>query len=84
MRSFLAGGLLLLLALGTAATTSSIEITIPGSMEVKGEDSYVCVTQALPDKPLKLVGVEPLAHQEVVHHILLFGAFWSVCLAWGG
>jgi hypothetical protein len=27
----------------------------------------------LPDDPLKLVGVEPLSKQEVVHHMLLFG-----------
>jgi hypothetical protein len=66
---------LALVALGSAAATnSSIDITIPSSVEVKGEDSYVCITRALPDTPLKLVGVEPMAQQEVVHHILLFGA----------
>lgn len=57
-----------------AAANSSIPITIPAGVEVQGEDSYVCITKALPDKELKLVGVEPLAEQEVVHHILLFGA----------
>ena len=49
-------------------------ITVP-DFDVKGEDSYVCTTVKLPDRSMKLVGVEALARQEVVHHILLFGAF---------
>lgn len=38
------------------------------------EEAYLCTSVPLPDRPLKLVGVEPLSKQEVVHHMLLFGA----------
>ncbi|KAF6260690.1 PHM/PNGase F domain-containing protein [Scenedesmus sp. NREL 46B-D3] len=55
------------------AATSEFEITVPEETEVRGEDAYICTTLALPDKPYKLVGVEPLGRKEVVHHILLFG-----------
>ncbi|KAI8471286.1 MAG: PHM/PNGase F domain-containing protein [Monoraphidium minutum] len=49
-------------------------ITIPESASDFGEeDAYICTTLPLPPQPMKLVGVEPLAEQEVVHHILLFG-----------
>jgi len=36
-------------------------------------DEYLCTTVELPDKPMKLVGIEPLADQATVHHMLLFG-----------
>lgn len=65
-----------LLGRATAAappSASKIDITVPESVHVEGEDSYICITKPLPDKPLKLVGVEPMAEQKVVHHILLFG-----------
>lgn len=39
------------------------------------EEAYLCTSVPLPDRPLKLVGVEPLSKQEVVHHMLLFGAW---------
>ena len=38
------------------------------------EEAYLCTSVTLPDQPLQLVGVEPLSKQEVVHHMLLFGA----------
>jgi hypothetical protein len=68
-------GLLLVwvLSAAAAAAPTTLDITVPESVKVQGEDSYICITKQLPDKPLKLVGVEPLARQEVVHHILLFG-----------
>jgi hypothetical protein len=68
--------LLLALLVGVvsaAVAPSTIDITVPESTKVEGEDAYICITKPLPDKPLKLVGVEPLAEQKVVHHILLFG-----------
>eukprot|EP00955_Chlamydomonas_euryale_P093360 364782-Chlamydomonas_euryale.AAC.2 len=34
---------------------------------------YLCTTVALPDEPLKLTSVAPLADMAIVHHILLFG-----------
>eukprot|EP00884_Botryococcus_braunii_P000484 jgi/Botrbrau1/10436/Bobra.0133s0043.1 len=40
---------------------------------VDHEEAYLCTAVPLPDKPLKLVGIEPLSTQEVVHHMLLFG-----------
>ncbi len=42
--------------------------------ETQHEEAYLCMSVPLPDRPLKLVGVEPLSRQEVVHHMLLFGA----------
>jgi hypothetical protein len=55
------------------AATTEFEITVPEETKVKGQDAYICTTLALPEKPYKLVGVEPLGRKEVVHHILLFG-----------
>jgi peptidylamidoglycolate lyase len=72
MERILAGLLLVWVVSATTAPTT-LDITVPESVKVQGEDSYICITKQLPDKPLKLVGVEPLARQEVVHHILLFG-----------
>lgn len=72
-RLCLAAVALLLAAAAVAGDNSSFEITIPDGYKVKGLDAYVCTTLELPNKPAKLVGVEPLAKQEVVHHILLFG-----------
>lgn len=44
------------------------------------EEAYLCTSVPLPDRPLKLVGIEPLSSQEVVHHMLLFGAsLLTVC-----
>jgi hypothetical protein len=77
-RSQLLLAVLLLVTLCTvprqgAATTTEFEITVPEETKVTGQDSYICTTLALPNKPYKLVGVEPLGRKEVVHHILLFG-----------
>ncbi|GAX81472.1 hypothetical protein CEUSTIGMA_g8901.t1 [Chlamydomonas eustigma] len=49
------------------------EIRIPNTVTLTKEDTYVCTTVKLPSQPLKLVGVEPQASMDVVHHILLFG-----------
>jgi hypothetical protein len=73
---------LLLLAAGQrpalakpAADALRFNITMPKDAPTNNEeDAYVCTTLPLPAQPMKLVGVEPLAKQEVVHHILLFGA----------
>ena len=42
-------------------------------------EMYLCTSVLLPDEPLKLIGVEPLSKQEVVHHMLLFGKFQTLC-----
>lgn len=76
MKQLLAVSVLLVACIGLTAAASApttLDITVPESTKVSGEDSYICITKPLPDKPLKLVGVEPMARQEVVHHILLFG-----------
>lgn len=44
------------------------------------EEAYLCTSVLLPDEPLKLVGVEPLSKQEVVHHMLMFGEATSILL----
>ncbi|KAL4457726.1 hypothetical protein ABPG75_012591 [Micractinium tetrahymenae] len=41
--------------------------------EVTGDDAYLCTAVQIPDKPLKLVGIEPTSDQRIVHHMLLFG-----------
>ena len=37
------------------------------------EDEYLCTAVELPEKPMKLIGVESLSDQGTVHHMLLFG-----------
>lgn len=41
--------------------------------KVSHEDAYLCTAVQLPDEPMKLIGIEPLAKQEIAHHMLLFG-----------
>lgn len=60
------------------AAATSLEIRVPETVKVEGEDAYICITKPLPDKSLKLVGIEPIAEQKVVHHILLYGE--CICL----
>lgn len=67
--------LLLLLALGKAACQGGVYVDaiVPAEHEVVGEDQYVCFRVDLPKSSLKIVGVDPLSTQDVVHHMLLFG-----------
>ncbi len=68
-----------LLALACAAGLAAgevltMDIRVP-EFRVTQEDKYICTTVPLPEgRPYKLVGVEPLAENQTVHHILLFGA----------
>jgi hypothetical protein len=57
---------------GTDPNVQFIEARM-GQFKVDHEDAYLCTAVPLPDEPLKLVGIEPLAKQEIVHHMLLFG-----------
>jgi len=50
-----------------------IEARMP-DYKVDYVDAYLCTAVPLPDEPLKVVGIEPLAKQEIAHHMLLFGA----------
>ncbi len=80
----LAGAVLIALTLvccgpHLAAGALELDITVP-AFDVAREDAYVCTTVPLPSEAYKLVGVQPLAEQEVVHHILLFGRWiTTVC-----
>lgn len=41
-------------------------------------ESYLCMRVNLPDaNSLKLTGIEPLSHEALVHHMLLFGKLLS-------
>lgn len=41
--------------------------------EVTEEDAFICTAVPIPTAARKLVAVEPLSEQLVVHHMLLFG-----------
>lgn len=66
---------LLLTVLGDSWCQSNVSINafVPAEHEVIGEDQYVCFRVDLPTESLKIVGVDPLSKQDVVHHMLLFG-----------
>lgn len=37
-------------------------------------ETYLCMRVDLPEaSSLKMTGIEPLSHEELVHHMLLFG-----------
>lgn len=64
---------------GSAATTTvpaGSDLTLPvvfPAHEVTEDDAYLCTAVDIPDKPLKLVGIESTSDQRIVHHMLLFG-----------
>lgn len=53
-------------------TFIELDFRMPAYPTVR-EDEYLCTTIELPDRPMKLVGVESLSDQGTVHHMLLFG-----------
>ena len=57
---------------GSSGGITHIETLMP-EYQADHAEMYLCTSVLLPDEPLKLVGVEPLSKQEVVHHMLLFG-----------
>ena len=65
--------LLTLLGRSLCQTSVSIDAVVPADHKVIGEDQYVCFRVDLPRESLKIVGVDPLSTQDVVHHMLLFG-----------
>jgi hypothetical protein len=73
MPKYLAAALLLACVAAALGDSIDVELRMPAGVPVSGEDAYVCTTVQLPDRPYKLTGVEPLARQETVHHMLLFG-----------
>jgi hypothetical protein len=62
-----------LLLLKCSAHYLAYNITIPDGYKVDKEDAYVCTVLKLPENGHKLIGVQPMADQAVVHHILLYG-----------
>lgn len=65
-----------LLALGSSVgvENSSWEVKAVLPEHPAPPESYLCMRVDLPNQPsLKLVGVEPLSNQELVHHMLLYG-----------
>lgn len=56
--------------------TSTVEVLIP-EFKTDGE-AYLCTRVPLPDSPQRLIGVQPLSKQEVVHHMLLYGETRSI------
>jgi hypothetical protein len=54
-----------------------VNITVP-QFSVFGSDSYLCAAVELAPTPHKLVAVVPRASQNVVHHILLYGEFFTL------
>ncbi|KAA6418001.1 MAG: peptidylglycine alpha-amidating monooxygenase [Trebouxia sp. A1-2] len=72
--------LLCLALLGQIACQEGIYVdaVVPAEHEVLGEDQYVCFRVDLPKQSLKIVGVDPLSTQDVVHHMLLFGVGYGV------
>lgn len=68
---------LVLVLLGTCVKGQHQNITVdaivPAAYKTKGQDQYVCFRVDLPPRGLKLIGVDPLSTQDVVHHMLLYG-----------
>ena len=64
---------LIVLGRSSCQTSVSIDAVVPADHNVIGEDQYVCFRVDLPKESLKIVGVDPLSTQDVVHHMLLFG-----------
>lgn len=57
---------------GVGADVSVLDALMP-PFETTQEDEYLCTAIDLPEKPMQLIGVEPLSEQGTVHHMLLFG-----------
>lgn len=49
-----------------------IQASMP-PMATHEEDQYLCTVVQIPDRPMNIIGVSPLADQKEVHHMLLFG-----------
>ena len=68
---------LVLVLLGTCVKGQHQNITVdaivPAAYKTKGQDQYVCFRVDLPPRGLKIIGVDPLSTQDVVHHMLLYG-----------
>jgi hypothetical protein len=59
-------------------STFTVDAILP-PFEAKAADAYLCTAVKLPNRALKLIGVESLSDQETVHHMLLFGETVPPC-----
>ena len=57
---------------GSDGSIVTLEARMP-PFATEREDEYLCSAVQLPEKPMKLTGIEPLADMATVHHMLLFG-----------
>lgn len=57
----------------------TVDAIVPAAYETRGKDQYVCFRVDLPPRGLKIIGVDPLSTQDVVHHMLLFGKQHTSC-----
>lgn len=57
---------------GASEDDGWVDVIVP-PQQIDQADSYICVHVNIPTHASRLVAVEPLAEQEVVHHMLLFG-----------
>ena len=71
--ALLQAALVLACILVTSATDAAdtIEVAVPPH-DITGE-AYLCVQVPLPQRPQRLVAVEPLSEEQLVHHMLLYG-----------
>lgn len=85
LRSFRLLAALLLTAFGHSLCQSTVDVNafVPAEHELIGEDQYVCFRVDLPRESLKIVGVDPLSTQDVVHHMLLFGTHTHLHILFG-
>lgn len=75
---------LLLLSVLLSSTTAQddtwVDVIVPPK-QIDQEDTYVCINVDIPQHASRLIEVQPIAEQQVVHHMLLFGMFTcSTCL----
>ncbi len=51
-----------------------VDVIVPPK-QIDQEDTYVCINVNIPENASRLLEVQPLAEQQVVHHMLLFGMY---------
>ena len=60
-----------LLLASQANAADFVDVAVP-PYDIMGE-AYLCVQVQLPERPLRLVAIDPLSEEQLVHHMLLYG-----------
>ena len=60
-----------LLLASQASAADFVDVAVP-PYDITGE-AYLCVQVQLPERPLRLVAIDPLSEEQLVHHMLLYG-----------